>query len=147
MKATEIVSLVTAIVGAMLGTAGFVISVLAFLRDRPRLKVCLQWDMAEIGNPTNKIGVVRVANIGRRAVYISAVALELPKGSEHTHLVLNDSLRGNRLEEGGAEATFPVKYDGLSKYKAKWNRIRAMAEDTAGKKYYSAYPDKKPSWA
>jgi hypothetical protein len=93
MKATE-VALVTGIIGALLGTAGFVIAILAFLRDRLELRVTLQWDMAMVGNPERKIGVVRVANVGRRPVYVGSVSLELPKGYSNTHPVLSASGSG-----------------------------------------------------
>jgi len=148
MMPNEIVALVTGIVGAVLGTAGFVISVLAFLRDRPKLKVTLNWDFALLGgDPNQKIGVVKVANVGRRPAFLSIVSLELPKGYRNTHEVLMDSVPGKELPEGGAPASFKLPYDGLEQYKKDWSRIRAMAQDTSGKSWYSDYPKKVPSWA
>ena len=35
------------ILGMVLGTAGFTISVLNYLRDRPQVKVTLQWNMVD----------------------------------------------------------------------------------------------------
>ena len=137
----------TAILAALLGTAGFVISILAFLRDRPRIRVALNWDLESVDHQGVRIGVVSVTNIGRRAIYVGAVALELPKQHRYNALLLMESISGKRLGEGDPPAKFMVNYDGLSQYKADWSRVRAFAEDSAGKKYYSEYPDKKPSWA
>jgi len=60
---------------------------------------------------------------------------------------LNDSIKGTRLEEGGKPAGFIVNYDNLAQYKADWQKIRAMAEDSTGKACFSEYPKVKPSWA
>ncbi|MGH9375607.1 MAG: hypothetical protein ACRD1J_05520 [Terriglobia bacterium] len=142
-----IVALVTAILGALLGTAGFIISILAFLRDRPNIRVTLVWDLESTGHSGVRIGLVNVTNIGRRAIYIGAVALELPKTYKYNALLLWDSISGNRLGEGDPPAKVTINYDSFSQYKSDWNKIRAFAEDSAGKKYYSDYPGKKPSWA
>ena len=147
MNGIQIVSLVTAILGAALGTAGFTISILAFLRDRPRITVVLNWDLESAERPGFRIGLVSVINIGRRAVYIGAVALELPKHSEYKALLLKGSIPGKRLGEGDPPAKYMVSYDKPEKYKANWYKIRAFAEDSAGKKYYSKFTARKPSWA
>src|SRR5712691_3992014 len=87
-----------AILGMGLGTAGFVMGLLSYLRDRPKVEVFLKWDMAD-SVTHQKMGIVRVTNIGRRPIYISLVALEPPKGFD-VHLVLKQSLRGSKLSEG-----------------------------------------------
>ena len=147
MNGIQIVSLVTAILGAVLGTAGFTISILAFLRDRPRITVVLNWDLESAERPGFRIGLVSVINIGRRAVYIGAVALELPKHSAYKALLLKGSIPGKRLGEGDPPAKYMVSYDKLEKYKADWYLIRAFAEDSTGGKYYSGFTKIKPSWA
>ena len=147
MNGMQIASLVTAILGAVLGAAGLTISILAMLRDRPKITVFLNWDVESIERPGFRIGVVSVTNVGRRAVYIGAVALELPKHREYKALLLKGSIPGKRLGEGDPPAKFMVSYDKLEKYKANWYRIRAFAEDSAGKKYYSKFTARKPSWA
>jgi hypothetical protein len=148
MNATQIVSLVTGILGAVLGSAALGISLMTYLRDKPKLKVTLQWDMTETRNGT-VMGLVRVANIGRRPVHLSIVALEIDPKTKHKfgHMVLNDSIKGKRLEEGDKPEGFMVNYDQMDQYKEHWAKIRAMAEDSTGMTYYSAYPKKKPSWA
>jgi hypothetical protein len=42
---------VAALLGMVLGTAGLVISLMNYLRDRPRVKVRLKWDMSVTDNP------------------------------------------------------------------------------------------------
>jgi len=147
MNGMQIASLVTAILGAVLGAAGLTISILAMLRNRPKITVFLNWDVESVERPGFRIGVVSVTNVGRRAVYIGAVALELPKHREYKALLLKGSIPGKRLGEGDPPAKFMVSYDKLEKYKANWYRIRAFAEDSAGKKYYSKFTARKPSWA
>jgi|SRR5579872_1866084 len=147
MHPAELVSIFTGLLGLLLGTAGFVISVLAFLQDRPKLKVTLNWDMTDSEDPTRRIGVVQVTNIGRRAAYVAMVALRLPRGYESIDLVISKSISGQRVEDGGAPVAFPVHYKDLQKYRADWQRIRAFAEDSTGRAHYSNYPGETPSWA
>lgn len=136
-----------AVLGMVLGTAGFVMSLLNYLRDRPRVRVTLNWNMANT-QTREMMGLVKVVNTGRRPVFISIVALELPDGFRHTHLILNDSIPGKKLCEGDAPAGFLVKYDGLEQYSKVWRKIRAYVEDSAGGEYYSEKIDKEktPSW-
>lgn len=146
MNSLQVVSLVTGILGAILGSAGLAVSIVMYLRDRPQLKVLLQWDMAEL-NGGRKMGLVRVTNTGRRPAHVAIVALVLPEKYEHSHLVLHESIQGKRLEEGDRPEGFIVNYDGLARFKTDWNKIRAMATDSTGKTYYSDFPKQRPSWA
>lgn len=147
VQPAQTASLVTGIIGAVLGTAGLVISLLTYLRDRPKLKVLLKWDMTPADRPNEKVGIIRVTNIGRRSAYVAIASLELPKGYKHTNLVINESIPGRQVVEGGAPVGFTVNYHGMETYRNDWKRIRAVVEDSAGKRYYSNYPDRKPSWA
>lgn len=145
----ERVTNLAAYIGMVLGTAGFVMSLMSYLRDRPRVKLTLQWDMtnAKTGDRT---GVVRVTNVGRRPIFIGIIALEVPKGADPTHLVLMESIAGTKLNEGDAPSPYLINYHGLAEYKSVWRRIRAYAEDSTGKRYYSRIPRRKtkpPSWA
>lgn len=70
------------ILGMVLGTAGVTISVLNYLRDRPQVKVTLQWNMVD-PNTGEVRGLVRITNTGRRAVYICIAALEGIRQSKH----------------------------------------------------------------
>jgi hypothetical protein len=139
---------VAAIIGMVLGTAGFVTSVLSYFRDRPVVKVTLKWNMQQAG--TEKVsGVVRVTNLGRRPVFIGAVALLVPKGFKDSHLLLMESIPGKKLSEGDGPAGYLVNYDGLEKYAEKWRDVRGSAEDSAGRTYVSKkLPERDiPSWA
>jgi hypothetical protein len=138
-----------AILGMVLGTAGFVMGLMNYLRDRPKVKVFLKWDLVDTSNSANKIGIVRVTNVGRRPIYISVVALQVPKGFKYTRLILKQSMQGQKLSEGDAPATFPVNYAGLNQYSKTWRKVRGYAEDSAGGKYLSkkVARSEKPSWA
>jgi hypothetical protein len=70
-----------------------------------------------------------------------------PPHYKDSHLILHDSIKGTRLEEGAKPAIFIVNYDNMAQYKADRHKIRAMAEDSTGKAYFSQYPKKRPSWA
>jgi hypothetical protein len=133
------------ILGMVFGTAGFTISVLNYLRDRPRVKVILQWNMVD--PQTNEVkGLVRVTNIGRRPIFICIAALEVPDGVD---FILNDSVVGIKLGEGEKPAGFLFNHDGMAKYSNKWREIRAFVVDSTGKRYTSKRPAKDakpPRW-
>jgi hypothetical protein len=145
-NASQVVAIVTGILGAMLGSAGLAVSILNYLRDRPKLKVTLQWNMTALETRAI-LGIVWVTNVGRRPTHLGAVALVLPPKYKDSHLTLHDSIKGTRLEEGGKPAVSIVNYDNMAQYKADWHKIRAMAEDSTGKAYFSEYPKVRPSWA
>jgi hypothetical protein len=150
-------TLITAICGVAFGFGGLLLGILNYFRDRPKLVVTLQWDMAVTDNPIydpkKSWGVVRVTNIGRRTVYLANVALKLPKtfktakGFEHSHLLLSESLGGKKLAEGDPPAGFVVNQDDLAKYSEVWQQVRAIAEDSVGKAYKSNKIAAPPSWA
>ncbi|MEO8767578.1 MAG: hypothetical protein ABI363_04455 [Nitrosospira sp.] len=122
--------------------------VLNFLRDRGRLVVRLQWDMAITGESEEKrVGCIAVTNTGRRAIFMSHVALRLPKGGEHTHFLIRDGLNGQKLTEGDPPAVCPVDQEGLELYARKWQDIRAQVSDSTGKEWLSKQVTVIPSWA
>lgn len=121
---------------------------------QPKIKVTLQWDMSVTDNPRydrNKLwGIVTVANVGRRPIYVRMASLKLPKGHKNSHLVLNEGIAGKRLAEGDAPAMFIVSQDGLEEYAKDWRNIRAAIYDSAGQEYLSPQKPSKgntPSWA
>ena len=140
-------------VGVVLGFSGFVLGLLSFFRDRANVCVELQWDMDVTGNPqydeNKKWGLVRVSNIGRRPIYISHAALKVPKGHDHTHLVLMEGIAGKKLGEGDPSEVYVVDQEGLEKYKDNWKNVRAQVNDTTGKSWRSKKlkRSEKPSWA
>jgi len=145
---------ITALTAAVVGVAALVLSIVNYVGDTPNVKVTLLWDMSITDQPPydpRKLwGLVIVANVGRRPVYIRIANLKLPKGYKNTHLVLREGLAGQRLAEGDAPAHFVVSQDGLQEYAKDWRKIRAAVSDTAGKEYLSPAPQRKakpPSWA
>lgn len=132
----------------LLGTAGFVMSILNYLRDRANVKIKLQWKMQNLQTGQSQ-GPIRITNAGRRPVFISIIALKLPKGFKHSHLVLTKSISGTKLGEGDEPMGILVPYEGLEQYSKVWRKIRAYAEDSTGKQYYSRLPRKDeetPPW-
>jgi hypothetical protein len=150
----SVITRLTALTGAFTGIAALVLSITNYLRDNPKLKVTLLWDMSVMDNPrydrTKLWGLVTVANVGRRPTYIRVANLKLPKGYEHSHLVLGEGIAGTRLAEGDAPTMFVVAQDGLAEYAKDWRRIRAAVYDSAGREYLSPRKPSKdfaPSWA
>ena len=142
----SILTTVTALLGVILGTSGLVLGILNYLRDRPAVRVALQWNMEMIGGPApsgeRKCGIVAVSNAGRRPVYISHVCLILPKSYKDRLLLLVDSVRGCKLAEGEAPVTFVVPHDVQDNYERDLVRIRAQVSDSTGRVYLSKHAEK-----
>ncbi|GAJ19821.1 unnamed protein product, partial [marine sediment metagenome] len=141
-----------ALLGMIFGTAGLVIGILNYLRDRINIKATLQWDMAAYGNfsddPNKLWGVITVTNAGRRTAYISHISLKLPKHSkDYSHLLLREGIAGQKLAEGDPPAYFQINQDGLENYSKYWRKICAEVSVSTGKKVYSKRIKKTPSWA
>lgn len=139
------------LIGLITGTSGCVLSIMNYLRDRHKVDITLQWDLEE--NPesgydqTKKWGVITVTNIGRRPTYISHIALKLPKGYDHSHLVIMGGIRGKKLTEGDSSEIFIVDQDGLEQYSKDWKLIIAQVSDSTGKVWQSKKTKEMPSWA
>jgi len=134
--------------GFFLGTVGTVLGVMNFLRDQGKLVVRLQWDMAITGEPDNKrVGCITVTNTGRRAIFMSHVALRLPKGGELSHFLIRDGLNGQKLSEGDPPAVFPVDQEGMEIYAHEWKEVLAQVSDSTGKEWLSKKVSVIPSWA
>jgi hypothetical protein len=142
---------VVAVGGLVSGIVGFVLGVMNFSRDRAKLDVLLQWDIEVTPgseyDPNKKWGLVRVSNVGRRTAFISHVAIKLPKGYDHTHLVAMDSVAGQKLAEGDAPKIFMMSQDNMSTYSKDWKTIVAQVSDSTGKVWLSKPIKERPSWA
>jgi hypothetical protein len=141
---------ITATLGVVFGTGGLVLGILNYLRDRPKVRVSLKWNMETISSAGDKreCGVVTVTNTGRRPVYLSHVCLRLPKHSKTSHLLLVDSIQGRKSAEGDPPMTFIVPYDGLEKHSEGWKQIRAQVSDSTGRIYLSKRGREEiPTWA
>jgi len=154
MTALVGVTEITALTGAFTGIAALVLSITNYLRDSPKIKVALLWDMSVTDNPrydrNKRWGLVTVANVGRRPIYVRIANLKLPKGYKKSHFVLSEGIAGSRLAEGDVPATFMVSQDGLEEYAKDWREIRAAIYDSAGREYLSPRKPRKdcvPSWA
>lgn len=139
--------------GLSSGIAAIVLSVLNYLRDKPHIKVTLQWDMKVTPNlvyDSNKLwGVVTVTNTGRRPIYISHAVLRLPKGAENRILILKEGIGGEKLSEGDPPRTIMVSQEAFEKYAKYWDKIYAQVSDSTGRTWRSR-PWKvlgPPSWA
>jgi len=144
----------TALVGLVFGLTGSVLGVVNAIRDRRKVRVTLSWDLAIVGGPgiqdsSKRWGIVRVVNVGRRPVYVSHVALRLPKGTKPSHLILRDAIGGERLDEGDPPKLYQVDQDHLPQYAEHWRSLIAQVSDSTGKEWTSKPTKLKgpPSWA
>lgn len=148
---------VTALLGLVAGVTGTVLGVLNFLRDRAAVEVSLQWDMSVTPGTeydvNKKWGVITVANIGRRPIFVSHVAIRLPKKAAikggYSHLVIPSSITGKTLTEGSPAERYVLTQDGLEEYAAHWRGLVAQVSDTRGREWKSKKlrRDQRPSWA
>jgi hypothetical protein len=128
---------VTAILGLIFGTGGLVLGILNHLRDRPVVKVWLQWNMEILdrSRPSEgqKCGVVTVTNAGRRPVFISHVCLVLPKSYKNRLLLVVDSVNGRRLAEGDPPVTFVIPHHVQAEHEKDLKVIRVQLSDSTGR--------------
>lgn len=160
----SVITLVTSICGVVFGFGGLLLSILNYFRDRASAIVTLQWDfrVLDSGNcPTEEpMGVVSIANNGRRPLYIKLVYLKIPKHSlaqteiqslSDNALILRKTLQGQKLGEGDPEIVITIGTtvtDWMSQRLAScWEGIYAVATDNCGRQYRSKVPKAKPSWA
>lgn len=138
----------TGLLGLIFGLIGTTIGLFNYLRDQSKVVVLLQWDMAMTGSDTTKrFGLIKVTNVGRRAVYISHVALRLPRGEKLSHLLIRDGITGQKLSEGDPPAVFTVDQSSVEAYASKWQEIVVQVSDSTGKEWISKKATAVPSWA
>jgi hypothetical protein len=99
-------------------------------------------------DPKKYWGIVRIDNVGRRPIFVSHVALRLPKKLKKT-LLLNDGIAGIRLAEGDATKAYILSQEGLEEYAPHWRKIVARVSDVSGREWTSKKLQKTdvPSWA
>jgi hypothetical protein len=135
-----------AILGAVTGTLGLGLSVLNFFRDGSRVEVSLAWDFERFG-PTAGLqptGMVTVVNTGRRSTFVSHAHITSGGGL----YILLGSLDGRTLTEGAEPYRLPVAQEkAAEELGAQWWRVRAGIEDVRGRRYFSPWPTKRPSFA
>jgi hypothetical protein len=135
-----------AVLGMVLGTAGFVMALMNYMRDRPRIRVSVNWHMAEV-RTGEKMGIVTVANVGRRPIFISIAVMRVPKKFKPDHFVLAESIQGQKLSEGDAPARIKVSLKDMEQYAKVWRKVRVYVEDSAGRKYFAKKSERVPPWA
>lgn len=134
--------------GLLFGLIGTGLGLSNYLRDKGQIAVSLKWDMAMEGEDADKrFGCITVTNTGRRAIFISHVALLLPKGGEIAHFLIQGGLEGVKLLEGDPPATYLVDQDGLEIYAARWQEIVAQVSDSTRKEWLSKKVETIPTWA
>ena len=95
-----------------------------------------------------KWGVIRVYNEGRRPVYVTHVLIALPKGYDEGHLLIKESMRGAKLDEGDRPELYMMAQEGMEKYAKDWKRLRAEVLCSNNKTYKAKATRKTiPSWA
>lgn len=92
---------ITTIAGLIFGLSAFVLSIVNYLRDRPVVVVDLIWDMT-VAADGRQTGVITITNIGRRPIYVSHAALELPKEAPRRLILITKAVPGEKLSEGDA---------------------------------------------
>lgn len=144
---------IATIIGVVFGVSGFTLAILNYLRDNPRIKISLKWDLAVTENPKydprKSWGKVEVVNIGRRPIFVSHAALRLPKDYDYKFLVLKEGIKGERLAEGDQPKIYLVDQEGIEMSAKDWRKIRAEISDSTGKTWRSKKlkRNQKPSWA
>jgi hypothetical protein len=147
---------IAAIAGLVFGFTAFILSILNFRRDRPRLIVALQWDAVAVKDKHGtlaKFGRIYITNSGRRPIYITSAGIEVatrrPYGSIRS--TTQGKPKGRKLAEGDPPLSLIVDADGstidlLMSWRDWWQDVRAYAIDSSGKKYVSPRVKKRPSW-
>jgi hypothetical protein len=101
------------VIALVTGVSGFTLGLLNYLLDKPSIKVELSWELTNTDTQEmdGVIRVIRVADIGRRSIVLSHVALKIPKGHGESYLILKDGINGQKLSEEYAPLLYLVTYD------------------------------------
>jgi hypothetical protein len=142
------VSDVLALVGGITGPLGFLISLLVFFRDRPRIEVSASWGLKAIppdpDYPENIVSV-SVVNLGRRPAYVSHVSARR-QGSTRVWL-LAGTVPGRILTEGSPPYISILDENVLKKNDLPWWGTRFSVSTSSGKLVYSPWLESPPDWA
>ncbi len=143
--------MIGSLIGVVAGTAGLVLGILNYLRDRPQVVVSLVWDMEPLGaaaavlDPAEGWGVLTVTNLGRRPIFVSHASLHIP--GETKYLVLHEGLEGVKLLESDPPKRYVVRQQTMpERYSTKWRSLRGCVVDNTGKHWHSKPMKVPPSW-
>lgn len=147
-----LVTAVTALAGVVTGTAGLMIGILNYLRDRPSVVVTLTWDMEPFGGAEASLdakrawGVLTVANTGRRPIFVSHASLHVP--SKSRYFLIRESVEGAKLLESDPPKRYMIDQEALGqRFTTEWRRLRGCVVDNTGRHWHSAPINAEPSWA
>lgn len=141
-------TLLSALVGVAIGTAGFVLGVLNYLRDKPRVVVSLTWDLEPFGaavsalDPTKPWGALTVTNVGRRPIFVSHASLHVP--GETRYFLLNDGIEGVKLLESDPPRRYVIDQQAVRDRFPEWTRLRGCVVDNTGRHWHSNPRDRVP---
>lgn len=135
-----------ALIGAVTGPAGLIVSLLTYLRDRPRLWVSMMPDMKVQNSPTydstKRYLVVTVSNIGRRPEYVEVVALLQPDGTSGT--IADVFFNPNEVYEGKAPAKYLIDQSSISGFSSHWPGVAVLVRTSSGRQYRARYLQQAP---
>lgn len=130
------IGIITAVI---FGTFGAALSLFTYLRDSIKVKVEVSWNMTPHNLPQydqNKLYmVITVTNVGRRTVYVNKAHIKLP--NKQGDILINESIKGQRLSEGDPPATYLVEQDELLYHSKILSSLRVTIFDSTGKMYHS----------
>ena len=143
----EWITPILAIFGAVSGATGTYLGIQSYRRDKAKVEVFLQWDMSTDPPQDNdeKVGVLRISNIGRRPVYLSHAHLRASR--QQNPLILAETIAGFKIGEADPPKIIAVPQKGLLQFSQNWEQVEVVITDTAGNNYVSNRTSEKPSWA
>lgn len=147
---------ITAIAGLFFGLTGFILSLLNYRRDRPKLRIQLDWDTCVVRDKHGrqaKLGRIYITNSGRRPIYVVSAGLVFftlsDRGIWRTTV---GAVRGRRLAEGDPPINLIVP-DSIEsarflwqKHPQHWQYLRAFVCDSSGRQYFSGRTKRRPFW-
>lgn len=134
--------IVVAYYGAVLGTAGTVLGVKNYLRDRIRVKIDIQKGMKIVSpnpitnNPDELLVVVTANNVGRHPVHLSKAWFELRKPKEDEILLVGPNNFHTEELKPGLSRVFLAKQSDLDLTDLKY----ACVQDAVGRKFKRKVP-------
>ncbi len=147
---------ITAIAALFFGLAGTILGLLNYRRDRPKLRISLNWDTCLVRDTYGaqaKLGRIYITNSGRRPIYmVSAGLMVFTLSDMCIRRVSVGGIKGRRLAEGDPPIrlivpdTVETAKTLWQKHAGHWKYLRAWAVDSNGKTYLSRRPNRRPFW-
>jgi hypothetical protein len=130
---------VTGLCGAILGAAGFTLSLVNARRDRSKLRIRLTFNNVQFaygvrGSDDQLWVAVHIANTGRRPVFVSHVGIvpasRWTRRRDRRKLLIFGSEGGHRVQEGDAPWIVPGKQDeAVIAFVRRYGSVRAFVLD------------------